>query len=192
MEAASTSFDLVHVLRHSSRPSEQLGSALEIFYPPESQRNRSFVDIKTLGKITLDAYKHAQFDYSLDLIEARKAVEQHRGQSLEISPAVDIRRIGSKTIDVLLGLQDNRALYALNKQTLDFLPEGIEAYDAVDLKYSLFARIHSSIAITDSFQENAVEQYKRTYQHYGPKHLLNILPQTITGMDQFIATPRYR
>jgi hypothetical protein len=183
--------ELVHVLRHSFRPSEQLGKALEFFLPPESKRPNNFLQIKSLGMIAIDAYMHANYKYSNELIEARKQIDKSQNQSLEITPDVDLRQVGDKSVDVLLGVRNKIALGAITLATKKYLPGGILMRDQADKKYAVFARINSSVPITARFQADSLEQYQEAYDQMGSKHLMNILPEGLIGMDQHLRIRQY-
>jgi len=183
--------ELVHVLRHSFRPSEQLGRALEFFLPPESKRPADFLQIKSLGMIAIDAYMHANYKYSNELIKARKKIDESQNRSLEMTPDVELRQVGEKSVDVLLGVRNKIALGAITLATKKYLPGGILMRDEADKKYSVFARINSSVPIKASFQADALEQYQETYDQIGSKHLMNILPQGLVGIDQHMRIRQY-
>ena len=183
--------ELVHVLRHSFRPSEQLGRALEFFLPPESKRQTDSLQIKSLGIIAIDAYMHANYEYSNALIEARNQIDKSQNQSLEITHDVELRQVGEKSVDVLLGIRNKIALGALSLATSKYLSGGILMRDNVDKKYSVFARINASVPIDKGFQADALEQYRETYEQMGSKHLMNILPQGLVGMDQHLRIRQY-
>ena len=190
MEAPRHVPKLVHVLRHSFRPSEQLGAALENFLPPESKRLPSSLEIKSLGMLALDAYSHASHAYAVQLIEARKLVEKSHGQSWAVIPDIEIRNINENSIDILMGVQNKPAMYILSRNIKRLLPEAVSLRDNVDMKFSVFARINSSVPISAEFQAEAAEQYNETYRQLGSKYLLNIYPEGISGMDQYIRITR--
>ena len=182
--------ELVHVLRHSFRPSEQLGRTLEKFIPPESKRPSSFVEIKSLGALALDGYLHGSHAYTLNLIEARRAIERSQGKSLEIIPDIEVKVVNDYTVDVLMGVQSKLAMYLLNRTTKRFLPDAVSLRDEADMKFSVFARMHSSVPISPYFKEEAIEQYNEDYEQFGTKHLFNILPVGISGKDQHLRINR--
>ena len=140
--------------------------------------------------IVLDAYRHASYQYSNELIEARKRVDNSQGQSLEVTPDFQLRQVGEKSVDVLMGVRNKIALSALSQTTKKLLPESLAMRDYADPKYSVFARIHSTVPITPYFQAEAAERYQEAYANLGTKHLLNILPVGITGMDQWLPIAR--
>lgn len=182
---------LVHVLRHSFRPSDQLEKALENFLPPESKQPSSSFEIKSLSMLALDGYLHANHAYTIKLMEARKAVNTSKGRSLEIIPDIEIRNVNENTIDILMGVQSKLAMYAITRTTANLLKnEAIAVRDEADPKFSVFARINSTVPITVDFQEQALEQYSQVYQQLGPKHLMNILPEGISGKDQYVRVRR--
>jgi len=182
--------DLVHVLRHSFRPSDTLGNTLENFLPPESKRLSSSMEIKSLGMLALDGYLHANYKYSSQLIEARKAIEKSQNQSMAIIPDIKIRRVSDEVIDVLMGVENRMAMYLLTRTTRDSFTEAIPLRDKADTKFSVYARIRSSVPITDDFQHQAVEQYNEAYQEYAPRHLMNIVPEGIIGKTQHVPLRR--
>jgi hypothetical protein len=190
MEIPQHAPELVHVLRHSFRPSEQLGRALSNFLPLESKRPTSFLEIKSLGMLALDAFSHASHAYTMQLIEARKAVEKSQGQSLAVIPDIEIRNVNENCIDILMGVQNRPAMYVLSRNTKHLLPEAISMRDNADPKFSVFARINSSVPITASLQAQAVDQFNDTYQQLGSKYLLNIFPEGISGKDQYVRMKR--
>ena len=176
--------ELVHVLRQSFRPSQQLEKALENFLPPESKRPASFIEIKSLGMLALDAYLHANNAYTLQLIEARKAVEKNQRQSLAVIPDIEMRDVNENCIDILMGVQNRPAMYVLDRNIRQLLPEAISIRDDAEAKFSVFARINSSVPISDAFKDQAAEQYAQTYQQLSSKHLLSIFPEGMSGSDQ--------
>ena len=189
MEATENPLGLVHVLRHSFRSSEQLKGVLESFYPPEAENNHSTIEIRSLGMLALDAYRHANYEFSIPLIEARKDVERSRGNALEITHDVGIRRIGEKTIDVLMGIQDKTALHQLHYDMRKRLPEGKLMHSNVDRRFSVFARINANVPISDDFEADAMNGYYEKYEQLGEKHLLSVVPTGISGMDQWLPLP---
>ena len=183
--------ELVHVLRHSFRPSEQLGRALELFVPLESRRLQSSPEIKSLAMLALDGYSHANHAYTTDLIKARKAIENSPMRSFEITPDIDIRNINENNIDILLGVQNKLALYTLTRLTKNiFKTEASSGRDPADPMFSVFVRINSSVPITPEFQQEALEQYSQIYQQLAPKHLMSIHTQGVIGNDQWLAMKR--
>jgi len=183
--------ELVHVLRHSFRPSEQLGRSLELFLPPESKKPANFLQIKSLSIIAIDAYMHASYQYSNALIEARKQIDKSQNRSLEITQDVELRQVGEKSVDVLLGVRNKIALGAISLATTKFLSGGVLMRDHADKKYSVFARINSTVPINTDFQAAALEKYQEAYEQLGSKHLMNILPQGLVGMDQHLRIHQY-
>ena len=184
---------LVHVLRHSFRPSDQLEKALENFLPPESKHPTSSFEIKSLSMLALDGYLHGSHAYTLKLMEARKAVNASKGRSLEIIPDIEIRDVNEHTIDILMGVQSKLAMYAITRTTANLLKnEAIAVRDNADPKFSVFARINSSVPITPDFQQQALQQYGQAYEEFGSKHLMSILPEDISGKDQHMRIQRAR
>jgi hypothetical protein len=190
MEDTRQDLDLVHVLRHSFRPSTQLAHALEGFIPPGSERSRSFIEIKSLGMIALDAVKHAQYAYSQEIMDAQKTIEANRSHSFEVIPEIEVKKIGEKTLHILMGVQEKKLLYHLMRTTRQRIPEGVQLRDPESSEFSMYARIHSSIPITEEFRAEATERYNEMYQSMSGKHLFSVLPEGITGIDQFRQIPR--
>jgi len=184
MEESRQVPELVHVLRHSFRPSDQLGLALENFRPPESRRPVSPLEIKSLGMLALDGYSHANYAYSEQLIDARRAVEKSQGRSFTLTPEIEIRHVNENAIDILMGVEDKMAMFMLMRTTKNFLPEAIPLRDNVNRKFAVFTRIHSSVPIPNSFQDQALAEYHDAYKEFGPKNLMNILPEGIIGKSQ--------
>jgi hypothetical protein len=182
--------EMVHVLRHSFRPSEQLGKALEKFLPPESKRPPSLIEIKSLGMLALDAYLHADYTYTLQLIEARRVVEKSQRQPLAVIADIETRNVNENSIYILMGVQDSLAIDDLCQNTKNLLPDALSMRNNVDPKFSVFARINSTVPITAAFQAQAVEQYAEVYQQLGAKNLLNIFPKGISGKDQYVRARR--
>jgi len=164
--------------------------ALENFLPPESKRLRNPIVIESLSAIALDAYLNANHKFTQQIINVRKEMEQNRRKSLAIIPDIEIRRVGEKTIDVLMGVQDIPSMYLLNRMTKILLPEGVSNRGTADEKFSVYARINSSVPITPDFQAQAIEQYDELYQQLAPKRLMSIFPEGINGRDQYIRIMR--
>ena len=141
--------------------------------------------------LALDAYSHASHEYTVRLIEARKIVEKNNRQSLELIPDIEIRNVSENSIDILLGVQSKLALYAITRTASKLLkPEAIPMRDIADAKFSVVARINSTVPIAPAFQEQALEQYNEAFRQLSPKHLLNIFPEGISGKDQHMYMPR--
>lgn len=190
MEDTRPSLELVHVLRHTFRPSDQLEEALEQFLPPDSKRPAAHLEIRSLGSIALNVMNSAPSAYSLRLIDARKGFEKNRNQSFEILPRIKARQVGEKTLDILMGVHRDLSLDMLMQATRQRLPEGVQMKDPSDRSLSVYARIQSSVPIDDTFQVEATGRFVRTYRSLGPPHLFNIIPEGIAGMDQYIPIPQ--
>ena len=185
MKNAGDHLELVHVLRHSFRPTQQLGQAIEQFVPPESEYSHSSIHIKSLGKISLDPVLNAQYVYAQQLINARSALETHKGHPLEITPDIKVRKVGETTLTILMGVKNKVALRALTRQTNAYLPGTVSEREDVSPDFSLYTRISSSVPITDAFQAEAEEQFRERYEQYNAAHLFSVIPDGIAGIDQF-------
>jgi hypothetical protein len=196
MEDTRYSTELVHVLRHSFEPSAQLGQLLETLLPPRPQGSRSFYEIKSLSMIALNAYKVAHYKYTLQLIEAQKALEASRAKVFDLHSEIEIKKRGEKTLEVFMGLNNPTGMQDLIRTTQSKLPEGIALRSSNDSRFSVFAQIHSSTPIDESdyseAQERMAEIFDTRRDDDGKKYILSISPKEIVGSDQFLKIPLKR
>ncbi len=190
MEDTGYSLELVHVLRHTFRPSQQLEELLIESLPPGPVGSRSFFEIKSLSAIALNAYKTANYEYTKQIIAANKALEANKGRAFDLIPDVEIRKIGEKTLDILMGVYDRRGMYDLTHATRLRLPEAASLKSAADPRYSLFARIHSSAPITNEYGAHVSDVFKTRHDEGRRKYILNVLPNDMTGSDQYLKVPK--
>lgn len=190
MEDTRSSLELVHVLRHSFRPTEKFGEALEVFTPPESERPRSLFAIRSLSMLAIDAVGNANYEYSQQIAAARKALDTKQNLSFEISPDIEVRRVGDKALEIYMGVQNKKELFKLLQATQRYIPEGVPLRDQVSPSYALYTRVNSLAPIPLSFSDEAAEAFMQRYEDEGKKHLFSVLPEGLAGIDQYRQVPR--
>jgi hypothetical protein len=188
MTAEDQHMTLAHVVRHSFRPSEQLESLLHSFAPPESIHIQSSLVIKSLAVVALDGVRAAHYEYSQPLIDAKRSVEKHSNVGMPILPDIEVRKVGEKTLNILLGSDDKQSLYILNRELKQKLPEGTPLRNNADPQYSVYARLQSTVPLDDQQLIDAEMRFKQFHDQQHAKRILSIYPQGIVGRDQYIPT----
>jgi hypothetical protein len=188
MEDAAKPQTLVHVLRHSFQPSEQLATSLEEFIPHESEHFQSSVTIASLAMIALDSYRFRQQEFLLPLREAKKDIERNRNVSIPILRGLKIRQYTANVLSVVLRTGDVRSMYLMHNALLDKVPEGTSLPDNPNAKFLVTAHIKSTVPFDQTQVAEAEEQFLDTFGNQQSNKLFSINPDTITGIDQYIPT----
>jgi hypothetical protein len=190
MTAEAQHMTLAHVVRHSFRPSEQLETFLHSFAPAESLTTHSSLAIKSLALVALDGVRAAHYEYSLPLIEARRDVEKHSNVGIPVLPDIEVRKVGEKILNILLGSDDKQSLYIMNRDLKRRLPDGTPLRNNADPVYSVYARLESSDPIDDEKLLDAEMRFKQFHDEQHTKRILSIYPQGVVVREQHIPTAR--
>lgn len=180
MEEPSQSVELVHVLRHSFRPSEQLQSSLEAFIKPGSVRPRFL--IKTLSSIALTPQFGDSHAYNPATRRAVRAFEVHN-QPIQLGSKLGARRIGDGALRLFFNAENNEEITNLIHETLDELGMGTIVDDVDSAAASLFVQIDSTKAIgKDELAKPGIAL--RNQLNSDNKHLFKVVPDLLLGRDE--------
>ena len=188
MEDAAKPLTLVHVLRHSFQPSEQLATSLKEFIPHESEHFQSSVTIASLAMIALDSSRFRQQEFLLPLREAKKEVERNRNVSIPILHGLKIRQYSTNVLSVVLRTGDVRSMYLMHNALFDKVPEGTSLPDNPNAKFLVTAHIKSTVPYDQIQVAEAEERFIDTFGIQLSNKLFSIKPNSITGIDQYIPT----
>ncbi len=108
MEDIPQSVEVVDVVRHSFRPSRELGLGLGAFVRPGLERPR--FSIKTVSSLILDS----TINHGLGLHEARQEVERGGAVDFQLGPKLAARRMPSGALKILMQID-----HTLNKKGED-------------------------------------------------------------------------
>jgi hypothetical protein len=179
---------LVHVLRHSFRPSEQLTHSLQEFIPPQSEHLQSSVTIKSLAKVALDSHRYRQHEFSLALIEAEKDVIRNRNISIPILEDMRVLKLTDTALKIVLRTNDIRSMYRLHRALKNRVPEDTSLPRNPNAVFLVTADLKSTVPFDDFRIKDAEAQYHELYTHKESEKLMNIFPEGLTGIDQYILT----
>jgi len=180
MEATDQHVELVHVLRHSFRPSEQLQSSLEAFTKPGLVRPRFLV--KTLSSIALNTVDVANYHHDLSIKRSIQSFERHH-QPVQLGRDLAAHRMGDGALKILLSIENYADLTDLTKETAVQLPEGVLLDDGEDPRFNLFVRIDQAHAINyEEIVQPGTALIKQLRN--GQRNLYTVIPETITGRDE--------
>ena len=180
MEATDQHVELVHVLRHSFRPSEQLKTSLEAFTKPGLVRPRFLV--KTLSAIALNTVDVANYHYDLPIKRAIQSFEQHH-QPIQLGRDLAARRMADGTLNILFAADNRDHLRDLTKETMVQLPEGVPLDDGENPRFDLYVGIDQAHAI--DFEEvvrpgaTLIKSLRS-----GLRNLYTVVPETMTSRDE--------
>lgn len=188
MEDTRTPLELVHVLRHLFRPSAELSTFFESTIPG-LQRPRSFITLKSLSSLALDAVDVARSVYSLDMIDARKKVAEYQNSSFDLDDQIEARQIGEKALLLMMGVHDKRELYELLRNTKRSLPHAVELREPVDARFAVFALVHSQQAPPVDTPAHIKSEFEHLYKEKGGQRLLTLHPVGLSGIDEYRNIP---
>ena len=180
MEDTDQHVELVHVLRHSFRPSDRLQTSLEAFTKPGLARPRFLV--KTLSAIALNTIDAANYHYDLPIKRAIHSFEQHH-QPLQLGRDLAARRMADGTLNILFSAENRAHLKDFAKETMVQLPEGVPLDDGENPRFDLYVGIDQAHAI--DFEEivrpgTALIKGLRS----GLRNLYTVIPETMTSRDE--------
>lgn len=158
MEDTTREIKLVHVLRHTFRPSPELANALDGFTIPGNERPRFL--IKTLASLVIDSTKN----YSLGLHEAKQAVERDTVTDIQLGPHLAAQRMASGALKILMRIDDtpdergkdqNWLQYlAMINRTKAYVPDANLEKDIEAKSHTFYTLIPSTQAISQSELKN--------------------------------------
>ena len=179
---------LVHVLRHSFRPSEQLTHSLQEFIPPESEHLHSSIIMKSLAKVALDSHRYWQHEFAPALIEAEKDVIRNRNLSIPIQSDIRVLKLTDTALKIVLRTNDTRSMYLLHRALKNRVPEGTSLPLNPTAVFLVTADLKSTVPFDDLRIKDAEEQYRELSSHVESQKLMNIFPEGLTGIDQYVPT----
>lgn len=142
MEDTGQELELVHVLRHSFRPSQPLSEAIESFIKPGLKLPEEPLFYGT-KEAAVEQVKYNDFKYKKEEDEARKAFQAHN-RPLYIDPIMHFRQMGSKAVRMAF-IPTPESTEAFNEaiDTLDVMPTILRPYSRIP-RYFLYIDIPST------------------------------------------------
>jgi hypothetical protein len=179
---------LVHVLRHSFRPSEQLAHSLQEFILPKSELHQNSILIRSMAMVALDARRHHQHEFTVPLIEARKEVDRNQNISIPITRDIKVRKLSEEVLSILLRTDDKKLMYQLHRSLKNRVPEGTSLPENPNAKFFVAADLKSTIPFDERRIADAEQQYGEVFSRQHLNTLFSVYPLGISGMDRYVPT----
>jgi hypothetical protein len=185
MKDARSSTELVHVLRHSFRPSEKLQTSLEKFTKQGLTRPRFL--IKTLSAIALNTLDVSNSYHDVAIKGAIEKFEQYR-DPIQIGYPLAAQRMADGALKIFLSSQNHKDIVDLTSKTHDKLPSGVLLDDNEDDRFDLFVHIDASHALSqdriitpglqlrDELRGDRAYLYKMTTNSIAGRDELRVMP----------------
>jgi len=151
MEDTTREIELVHVLRHSFRPSETFEAALGAFVKPGLEQPRFL--IKSIASLAMRDDRQ----YSGNIFAARQEIERSKLLDFQIGPKLAVRDLGEGALRLLFQLDDTRNeagqetnmlnYLAMVNRTSQHLPSAHKERDLEDTKFNFYTVIGPKYAI---------------------------------------------
>lgn len=194
MEDTGRNIELVHVLRHSYRPSHVLEEILEGSVQPRAERPRSLASIRSLSMIAFNAMDVANMKHANAIFKARQFVDTQTNQWFRLGEYIEVKKAGEKALAILMsvvnddGSTNEGNLPSKYTQFTDAvnerLSDGISLRDPGDPQYSLYARLEYFTPVTDEFQQSVSKDLGDAFFALAAKGILSVSPNGLPGFDQ--------
>jgi hypothetical protein len=176
MEDTGTQPELVHVLRHTFKPSEALRHSLQNFLTNENAIHR--LSIMTLSGIALNGFEVGQYRHDEAILRARQLFERHR-QPLQLDAHSGAKRMASGALNIYFAVEDRTSLQALKAETYRKFPDNTVFDDTFDPRFDLFVRIDRKDAVSQGEVNvagraliNQLRSEKRSLYQVAPEELI--------------------
>ncbi|MES2631308.1 MAG: hypothetical protein V4611_05120 [Patescibacteria group bacterium] len=153
MEDTRQSIELVHVLRHSLRPSPELEKALNTFVKPGLEQPR--FSVRMLSSFVLDS----STNHSSGIYRARQDIERGNTVDFELGPHLAAQRLAGGALKILMRIDDSIDRFGRDVNGISYLkmmedtrariPEARIEKDIDSRNFTFFAIIPGSHALSD-------------------------------------------
>jgi len=181
MEDTRQNFELVHVLRHSFRPSQPLGNAIENFIKPGKILPRLLLYGSKEAAVDLQAYN--DFAYKKEEDKAQADFTKNT-ESIYISPIMHFREIGSSAVRLAFLPTDesvpvfNRAINTLD----DAIPNILPPYDKPP-RFFLYIDIPTTHIVNPEEWRPRYSTLRATLANKALRTMYSVRPEGIVGQD---------
>ncbi len=179
MEDARNDLELVHVLRHSFRPSQPLAESIETFIKPGKKLPR--LSLYGTKEVAVDLVKYNNFVYKHDEDALRNEFKQHT-EAVYIDPIMHFRLIGSNALRMaFIPTPESTPIFNKMIDTLDEMPNILPPFNTTP-RYFMYIDIPTTHLVS-SEEWNARYHDLRKALASRIRSMYLVRPEDIIGQD---------